>query len=142
MLHKYSTSKARIKDHTMQNNGKNYFVTIRKHQVKDYVDVQEIMDIISYIKYRLPSAELGNNCFEVDSKYRQLHFHGIFRIKEFFKYKTISTYGGFRIYWKPIYNSKTLIEYLVKNTHNQTAKQEEIISNNFYTHNKAPNRFI
>ena len=137
---KNSTNEVRIVT-TMDKYGDDYFITIRKHQVKDYVDVQEIMEIISYLMGRLSSLRLGSNAFEIDKRYNQLHFHVIVSVNEYFKFKGISSIRGFRVYWKKIYNHKGLIRYLYKDSPNKY-KQEEIINTNYYTHNKAPNRFI
>ncbi len=119
-----------------------YLITIRKHQVKDYVDVQEIMNIIGILMTKLPSLRLGSNSFEVDNKYRQLHFHSIVYISEYLRYKTVSSFGGFRIYWKAVYNIERLLKYIKKDVKNGICQQEEIIVDNYFTHPKAPNRFI
>lgn len=120
---------------------KKYFITIRKHQVKDYVDVQEIMNIIEFLMNKLPSLRLGSNSFEVDKKHRQLHFHSIVYLNEYLRYKAVSSFGGFRIFWKPVYDTNKLLKYITKDCNNKY-KQEEIIFDNFYEHPLAPNRFI
>ncbi len=137
-----SRSEATIERPTTYLSRKFYFITIRKHQVKDYVDVQDILNILGYLNDKLKTLKVFDNCFEVDKKYRQLHFHAIISTNEYFKYKTLSTYGGFRIYWKPIYNYKKLQSYIIKDCNSELWRKEEIISNNFYTHPKAPYRFI
>ncbi len=119
-----------------------YFITIRKHRVKEYVDVQELMNILDYLYTKIPSLRLGINSFEVDNKYRQLHFHALVHIKgKYFDYKATTTHNGFRIYWKPVYSHYGLKRYISKDIHNKY-KQEEIISNNYFTHPQAPNRFV
>ncbi len=113
-----SRSETTIND-TMDNYLQSFFITIRKHQVKDYVDVQDIMNIIGYLISRLPTLRVGSNSFETDKRYKQLHFHGIITVNEYFRYKYLTSYSGFRIYWKPIYSHKGLISYITKDTPNK-----------------------
>lgn len=121
---------------------KSYFITIRKHRVKDFVDVQEIMNILEKLYTVIPSLRLGINIFEIDKKYNQLHYHAIVKMEnKYFNYKTASSFNGFRIYWSPIYSHCGLKKYIQKDVHNKY-QQEEIINNNFYLHPEAPNRFI
>ncbi len=137
-----STSETRIND-TVDIKGKyekSYFITIRKHQVKDYVDVQDITNIMNIIFAKLSSLRLGSYSYEVDNKYRQLHFHAIVYLNEYLRYRAVSSFGGFRIYWKSVYNNQRLLKYINKGFKNKY-QQEQIISDNFYTHPKAPNRF-
>lgn len=119
-----------------------YFITIRKHRVKEYVDVDDIINIIEYLYTKIPSLRLGIYSFEIDKKYRQLYFHGLVQMKkQYFNYKSVVSHNGFRIYWKPVYHHYGLKKYINKDIHNKY-KQEEIISDNYFTHPEAPNRFI
>ena len=140
-----TTNKERIsRYHTnsnIRNIPKGYFLTIRKHQVKDYVDVQDIMNIIDHLITKFPSFTMGINSFEIDKTYNQLHFHAIVAIRESFLYKTNSSYGGFRLYWRPLYNKTDLISYITKDLYNKF-QQDKIIIDNYYLHPKAPNRFV
>ncbi len=138
-----STSETRIAD-TMDNHKFNnkFFITIRKHQVKDYVDVQNLMDILSLLLNKLPTLQVGSNSFEVDKKYKQLHFHAIVYTNEYFRYKTVSSIGGFRIFWRQIYNMTKLNKYILKDNDNKQYIQDIIIQDNYYQHIMAPNRFI
>ncbi len=138
----YIVDVANRQSSSRKNKLKVYFLTVRKHQVKDFVSPDDIMNVIQYISQTIPSFLLGPNCYEIDRTYRQLHFHCIAMISEYFRYKAVSTYGGFRIYWKQVYNENVLTRYIHKNNICNKYVQEEIIVNNFYTHNKAPNRFI
>ncbi len=143
-----STSETRITGISVQNNNhtrrtkiKSYFLTIRKHQVKDYVDINDLLRIIEYLKTKFPSLAMGTNSFEVDNKYKQLHFHGIIEISEPFYYKGNTSFGGFRLYWRPLYNKNKLIKYITKDIFHP-CQQDRIISNNYYLHKCAPSRFI
>ncbi len=142
-LNKSSTSDggARISSNRSINKVRSYFITIRKHQVKDFVGINDLMNILDYLMKRLTSLRLVNNSFEIDKKYAQLHFHAIIHVNEYFKYKSVSSYGGYRIFWVPVYDHVALIKYLYKDTQNNKYKQEIIIIDNYYTHKNAPNRF-
>lgn len=113
---------------------RNYFITIRKHQVKDFVDVQDLMNILNYIMHKVPSLRLGANSFEIDKVYNQLHFHAIVTTSHYFNFKGLTSHNGFRIYWKPVYSKKLLHHYIQKDAFNKY-EQEQIIISNYYNHN-------
>lgn len=113
---------------------KEYFLTIRKHQVKDYVSVQDLLDIIELLKSRLP-LEITDIVYEIDHKYNQLHSHLIARSQKSIFYKKNSSINGFRLYWLLIdKNKKSVLSYMHKDSYNKF-EQEQIILTNYYRHN-------
>ncbi len=119
---------------TLDHQHRAFFITIRKYQVKDYVDPQEIMETIHYLMDKVPSLRLGANSFEIDNKYKQLHFHSIVWIYGYIRYKSLTSHNGFRIYWKPVYSETSLIDYIKKDACNEY-EQEQIIETNYYNNN-------
>jgi len=113
---------------------KEYFLTIRKHQVKDYVSDNDLSNIIELLKSRLP-CEVSDLVYEIDNKYNQLHSHLIVRSQKSIFYKKNSSINGFRLYWLLIdHNKKAVMSYIHKDSYNKY-EQEQIILTNFYRHN-------
>lgn len=138
------TSKPRSKAtiaRTMNKIGKFYFLTIRKHQVKDFVGEDDLLYILEQIQIKLPTLIIGPHSFEIDSKYRQLHFHAMVNVFEYFKYTDISSVGGYRLYWRGIYNQDSIIKYINKDHLNNKIKQHQTLITNYYQHPKSPYRF-
>jgi len=114
---------------------KNYFLTIRKHQVLDYVSVEDLLDILQCLKKDLQFIVISFS-YETDPKYDQLHAHLIIKTKRSVYYKKHSSINGFRLYFVPIYNSNKTLSYMNKDSTNKY-EQEQIIITNYYRHHYA-----
>lgn len=112
---------------------KEYFLTIRKHQVKDYVSEADLSDIIICLERRLPII-VSDVTYEIDHKYLQLHCHVLLKIDRNVYYKQHSSINGFRVYWRPVYDSKPTYNYMHKDSCNKY-EQEHIILANYYRNN-------
>ncbi len=131
---KTSRSKATLKTQYT----KSYMITIQKHKKTLFVSIDDIQSVLEVLKERFPSFVLGCHSYEIGTTYRQLHLHGIVTLKESFYYKYNNSINGFRLQWRPLYNKKGALSYILKDTHGQKEIQDEILSLNRYTHPNAP----
>ncbi len=111
-----------------------YLLTIRKHQVKDYVDESMINSVMDYLKLKHDSLHVVKECYEVDKKYEQLHYHAVVEISHRVWYKDNSKFKTFRIHWSPIGNLCGAISYILKDASNKY-EQEQILIKNYYCNN-------
>ncbi len=111
---------------------KEYFLTIRKHQVKDYVCVEDLLDVLKCLG-DLVQIKVLEITYEIDPKYQQLHSHIIIQTKRFISYRKLTSIHGFRIYWKFIKDKLTTLCYMHKDSCNEYEQQQVIISN-YYRH--------
>ncbi len=118
-----------------------YIITIRKHQVKDYVVESDIDAVVSYLKLKHDSLKVLNHAYEIGHKYNQLHFHAMISLCHAIRYSDNSKHNGFFIHWKRIYNECNAVKYILKDSPNRY-EQEQILTINKYCHSKAPNGFI
>ncbi len=118
-----------------------YLVTIRKHQVKDYVDQTMIDIVILHLKLKHDTLRVLDHCYEIDKTYHQLHFHGIVELCHKISYKNNSKFNCFRIHWSPIGDLCGAIRYVHKDAYNEPS-QEQILTLNKYCHPMATNGFI
>ncbi len=116
-------------------NTHHYLLTIRKHQVKDYVTPEELTDVIINLKLRISSLHIIQDCYETDSKYQQLHWHAWVTTGEYIHYSKYSSNGNFRIYWRSLRQKSPIqvIQYLHKQATNKYV-QSQIIDLNYYNH--------
>lgn len=120
---------------TIDNSMHNYMLTIAKHQVKDYVDKSDILEVLHLLKLRLPYLETTDvYSYEISPKYRQLHYHGVVRSPRRIHYKENNTLNGYRLQWSPIYNMESTMAYIYKDAINRF-RQEQILDDNYYSHN-------
>ncbi len=111
---------------------KEYFLTVRKHQVKDYVSEYDLKEILNTLERRLPLI-VDDVVFEIDSKYEQLHSHILLRTPKSVYYKKHSSINGFRVYWRLVVDHKPTYDYMHKDSCNKY-EQEQIIISNYYRH--------
>ncbi len=116
-----------------------YMITIRKHQVKDFVDVgvlRTILDNLIINRLGWTSCHVDNVVFEVDPTYLQLHLHCILYSKRDFRYSkyTSAGFGEFRVHFRKVYDLDGAKGYLKKQSWNPWV-QEQLISENYYNHN-------
>ena len=137
-----SSKTSRSKATLNRNYTKSYMITIQKHKKTLYVTLADIQSVLETLKERFPSFQLGCHSYEVGDTYKQLHLHGICTLKESFYYKYNNSINGFRLQWRPLYNKKGALSYILKDTHGQKEIQDEILSLNRYTHKLAPFGFI
>ncbi len=109
-----------------------YFLTIRKHQVKDYVRVEDLQDIVKCLSHQLEFT-LIDLAYELDPKYQQLHSHLMVQTLRTVYYKKHSSIKGFRLYWRLVVDQSPTKRYIHKNSHNKY-EQEQIIITNYYRH--------
>lgn len=112
---------------------KEYFLTIRKHQVKDYVTKEDLDHILICLKLRLP-LKVAEVTYEMDTKYGQLHSHIILSTRKGVYYSKHSSINGFRVYWREIYSKEPTYGYIHKDSVNKF-EQEQILITNYYRHN-------
>lgn len=126
-----SRSKATIKTNGMHT----YLLTISKHQKKDYVDKSDLNAIIVTLKWKHPSLTFTEYSYENTGKYRQLHFHGLCRVNGKIMYKDNNSINGYRLQWKPVWDTAGAIKYITKDTQGNKYRQEQILVENYYNHN-------
>ncbi len=73
---------------------KYYLVTVRKHQVKDFVSPVDLENILWYLSKRGVHNLYGK--WERHGRYKQLHYHFITRIPKY----TLTSFSGFRIHYE------------------------------------------
>ncbi len=112
---------------------KEYFLTIAKHQVKDYVSECQITDVIKELQGKL-FFRIIDVVYEIDTKYQQLHSHVLIRSRRFINYKNYTSIQGFRVYWKAVINRDPVQGYMHKDSCNKY-EQEQILITNYYRHN-------
>lgn len=113
-----------------------YLITVRKHQVKDYVDKSMLDEAMGYLKFKHNTLHIVDQCYEIDSKYKQLHYHAVVEIKHRIVYKDNSRYKLYRIHWVPVRDLEGALRYIKKQAYNKY-KQEEILMINYYNNNYA-----
>ncbi len=111
-----------------------YLITIAKHQVKDYVTVEELQEVHWQLKCKLTDLYVPLVTFELSSKYHQLHMHGIALTKRAVYYQKNNSIEGFRIEWRRAYNLVGAISYCLKDAQDLES-QQEILAINYYMHN-------
>ncbi len=114
-----------------------YMITIRKHQVKDFVTVCELASILDNLIINdlgWASCHCDNIVYEVDRTYKQLHLHCILYSDINFRYSKYSKAGKFRIHFRRVYNFDGAVGYLKKQVFNKY-EQEQLIDENYFNHN-------
>ncbi len=109
-----------------------YLLTIRKHQVKDFVTVNELKSALANLVSHIPMY-VTNIVFEVEHTYMQLHLHCIITMDHYFNYTRYTKYHGFRLHFKKCYDLGGLKGYLLKQVSNKYI-QEQLIVENYYSH--------
>lgn len=90
-----------------------YLVTICKHRVKDTVTEQELNKIKYYLQ-RVHKVKFLEYATEQHGRYKQLHSHSLVHFNK--SYKGLTSYKGFRIYWKKVDGSTFKVkQYIYKN---------------------------
>jgi len=80
---------------------KYWLVTIRKHQVKDFVHPTELDECITYID-KCDYLVIRDYCYEGHGLYKQYHCHALIETPKFFRFRGLTKYKGFTIHWKAI----------------------------------------
>ncbi len=116
-----------------------YFISIHKHQVRDYVTKPEIDDIIIQLKWKEPSLHIRDSAYELGHKYNQLHYHAIVTVNSHFRYMSATKLDGYRIYWKRVIDTKDIckISTYIHKTVSNRFDLEQVLQCNFYLHNYA-----
>ncbi len=116
-----------------------YFISIHKHQVKDFITKAEIDGIIIRLKWMAPSLHIQDSAYELGNKYNQLHYHALVTVKSSFRYKTAISIAGYRIYWKKVIDTKDIqrISTYIHKTVSNRFDLEQVLECNFYLHNYA-----
>ena len=111
-----------------------YLLTIRKSQVKDYVTIKELLDILATFH--------GHNYFSVrdvgfhmHGKYNQLHLHAIV-----FATNPVTTWvNGFRCYWKPANSyvedplrEQKMSKYCHSDDYGHPMRLQQLLDENYY----------
>lgn len=120
---------------------KQYFLTIHKHQVKDYVSVQDIEDLLKSLRFLL-TFKVIKITYEISRTYNQLHAHLLVQTNKVIYYKKYSSIDNFRLYWLPAVDGEKIFKYMTKDSSNKY-EQQQIIITNYYRHHygfKQPDR--
>ncbi len=107
-----------------------YFLTIRRHNVKLYVSEQDILNVLCELDRRM-NIKFKYIVYEIDNKYNQLHSHMLARTDKPVLFKNNSSINGFRVYWLHVYDGQPLVCYLHKDSCDKY-QQEEILITNYY----------
>ncbi len=125
-------SKATFKTLRLHNIHK-YFVTFELSQKKVYATPEMLITCLLSLKLKHPTICILSSVFELGYKYKQLHLHIVLTVQHKILYKANNFFGDVRLYWKPIYNTIKLIEYLSKDSKQYT--QSDILTLNYLNHN-------
>ncbi len=114
-----------------------YMITIRKHQVKDFVSVSELRDTLDYLiieQLGWSTCCISNVVYEIDPIYSQLHLHCIMHAKRNFKYSRYTRAGPFRIHFRRVYDLGGMERYLTKQIPDKYRQEQLIIENHYNYH--------
>ncbi len=113
-----------------------YMVSIHKHQKKDFVCKYDLDNVLNKLLASLASyqPQAGNIVYEMTAKYCQLHLHCILKVARDFRYYRYTKSNGFRVHFTKVYDLIGIQSYLSKQV-TCHAKQDQILDENFYTHN-------
>lgn len=112
-----------------------YMVTIAKHQVKDYVDKSDILNVQHLMKLKISTLEFMGGGLEISPTYHQLHYHGIVRVptRVSIYFKNNCSFDGFRVQWRKCYDTNRALDYCLKNAHNKYV-EDQICYTNYFNH--------
>lgn len=112
-----------------------YLVTLRRHQVKDYVDYEHLDNIINGLDKQF--FDIKDYCLERHGKYKQLHAHLIVKVNKGFRYKRhVKAVKGYIMHFKAITTSlRNVSAYIHKHCKNHSHEQlEQTRYCNYYSH--------
>lgn len=110
-----------------------YMVTIRKYQVKAFVCMNDLDDVLMELTNML-LCKVSDIVYEIDRKYNQLHLHCIISTINRVRFRHYSKILNYRVYWSPIYSLIKVRKYLSKQVTNDIS-QQQLIADNYYHHN-------
>ncbi len=112
-----------------------YLITIRKCQTNDFVTKCQLTCLLEklLIKLGFRVDRITNIVYEL-AKYNQLHLHCIIYCNRSFRITHYNRMGQFFIHFKPVYDLGGAKGYLTKQV-SCTARQDEVIIDNWYSHN-------
>ncbi len=111
-----------------------YMITIRKHQVKDYVNKYMLDEVALYLEQGIQSFYIIQQVYENSGLHKQLHYHAIAKVNKNFRYKPFVEYNGFQIHWTRVYDYYKACAYLLKDLRCKT--QDDILTDNFFSINR------
>ncbi len=109
-------------------------ITIRKHQVLDYVTQHDLDKVIGCLKWKHDSLRIMKHTYEIEDKYKQLHLHAVVYINRLLRYIDNNKFLDFKIHWSPVTSLSGAIKYITKDSKNRY-EQEQILITNYYNHN-------
>ncbi len=116
-----------------------YLVTIRKHQVKDYVERHDLLQVMNHITEQLELVVMDTG-YHIGGTYRQLHVHARVYMKYGF-HPFIRSYCGYGIHYQSIENTTETKDAVCKYIHSEDLdslfKKEQLLAENYYSHNYA-----
>ena len=102
-----------------------YMVSISCQQKKNTVLVEEIMDVIAFLKNNIKKFKIIENRFEYGKMYGQMHWHGLVKVNSNLRWSPFIQYGSlyshnntFHIDWQRVYNKQKTIKYITKDDNN------------------------
>ncbi len=112
----------------------NYLLTIRKHNVLDFVDKDSLDEILTTLEMNLNDIVITNVRYEIEyKKYRQLHMHCIVESKRPIRYASNSKICGYICFWRQVYDLQGALNYINKDSNNKYT-QEQILDMNYFNH--------
>ncbi len=111
-----------------------YMITIRKHQVKDYVDLHDIHQVMVYLHDH--GIDIDEGMSECHGKYKQLHYHGVVKLYKRFYFKPYTKFSGFRIHFKA-FSPNALFQiqkYIYKHNPNEEYRRQTLETNYYRNH--------
>ncbi len=119
-----------------------YLITIRKHQVLDYVTYDDLRICVVALKLRLPYLHVICSGYEVHGLYRQLHVHLVCYNKGSINYRSINNYFkncGFIIHFTRCFvndheDMNRIVSYVCKYDKNEYDRDVILIENYYRYH--------
>ncbi len=114
----------------------NYMVTIRCSQVKKFITVSMLRDVMLWLKMSIDHMYVYKHVYETSGKYQQLHMHSIVSVDKGFTFRPYTAYGDkryckpYHIDWTKIQDITGAYKYLAKDQWYQ--EQNEILIRNEY----------
>lgn len=119
-----------------------YMITIVCQQKKAYVSQDDIEEVLDWLAVDADCLHV-DGAYELDPKYKQLHYHGIVKAPRQFRWAPWTQYGcvsvmekTFRIWWKPISGGASMVQaYIHKaNPMRNHIRQQQILIENAGQH--------
>ncbi len=106
-----------------------YLLTIRKSQVKDYIQQNDLDDILTFILNTTKGYLLGKG-YHIHGKYKQLHMHALTQIP----FTTNTWLNGYRIYYSKVHSNIHKVISYIHSDHKNIYELSQLLIQNYYNH--------